>query len=140
MSEPASESTRLACPRLDGGPVPRRATADGPLRLREAAALPPLVDGAPFHVEPLRHFHCPYRVARHGRTVEKVLTEGKGCSHNVYMTTSEAPKVETYKLFASNGRYIRTATRVTFSTGRTVEFMERMSKREAIRQAEKVPA
>ena len=49
-------------------------------------------------------------------------------------------EVATYKMFANNGRYIRTATKVTFSDGRTVEFMERMSKREAIRQATLVAA
>lgn len=43
--------------------------------------------------------------------------------------------VEIYKLTASNGRHIRTATKVTFEDGITVRFMERMSKREAIRQA-----
>lgn len=42
--------------------------------------------------------------------------------------------VTTYSLTASNGKHIRTATRVTYR-GQTVEFMERMSKREAIRQA-----
>ena len=49
-------------------------------------------------------------------------------------------EVTSYNMTARNGRHIRTATRVTFSDGRTVEFMERMSKREAIRQAMKVAA
>lgn len=51
-------------------------------------------------------------------------------------TTQESQMtVEIYKLTASNGRHIRTATKVTFEDGITVRFMERMSKREAIRQA-----
>lgn len=43
--------------------------------------------------------------------------------------------VEDYKLKASNGRHIRIATAVTFPSGRTIRFTERMGKREAIRQA-----
>jgi hypothetical protein len=45
--------------------------------------------------------------------------------------------VETVKQFAGNGRYIRTATRVTIN-GQTVEFMERLSKRAAIAQAQAI--
>jgi hypothetical protein len=43
--------------------------------------------------------------------------------------------VESYNLQASNGRHIRTATRVRFADGRVVSFTEKMSKREALRQA-----
>lgn len=50
------------------------------------------------------------------------------------MTNSEA-RVETYNLRASNGSHIRKATKVVFSDGTEVKFIERMSKREAIRQA-----
>ena len=47
-----------------------------------------------------------------------------------------AAKVETYEIFSAlTGRKIRTATQVTFTDGRRVRFMERMGKREAIRQA-----
>lgn len=49
---------------------------------------------------------------------------------------SETPKVESYNLTARNGRHIRVATRVVYPNGETVEFTERMSKREALRQAE----
>lgn len=47
-----------------------------------------------------------------------------------------AATVENYSLYAANGRRIRTATKVTIN-GQEVRFMERMSKREAIRQAER---
>jgi hypothetical protein len=43
--------------------------------------------------------------------------------------------VENYKLAAANGRHIRVATRVKYSDGRVVAFIEKMSKREALRQA-----
>ncbi len=43
--------------------------------------------------------------------------------------------VSTYKLKASNGRHIRLATAVTFPDGRVVRFIDRLGKREAIRQA-----
>lgn len=49
--------------------------------------------------------------------------------------TTPAPTVETYKLVAANGRPIRTATRVTLATGETIEFTERMTKRDALRAA-----
>lgn len=48
--------------------------------------------------------------------------------------TTPAPKVETYKLHAGNGRYIRQATKVVFADGTEVAFTEKMSKREALRQ------
>ena len=51
------------------------------------------------------------------------------------MTKTETPKVETYNLTAANGRRIRTATQVVYADGRTVRFMERLTKTEAIRQA-----
>lgn len=44
-------------------------------------------------------------------------------------------KVETYNLTASNGRHIRKATKVTRPDGTEIRFTEKMSKREAIRQA-----
>ena len=48
---------------------------------------------------------------------------------------STGATVTTYSLYARNGRKIRTATEVTIN-GQTIKFMEKMSKREAIRQAE----
>ena len=47
--------------------------------------------------------------------------------------------VETVKLAAANGRRIRLATKVTID-GRSVTFMERMSKGRAIEQAREVLA
>jgi hypothetical protein len=46
------------------------------------------------------------------------------------------PKVETYTIAAGTGRRIRKATRVRFDDGTLIEFMEKMGKRKAIRQAE----
>ena len=43
--------------------------------------------------------------------------------------------VKNYKLIASNGRVIRTATMVIFPSGKVVKFIDKLSKREAIRQA-----
>lgn len=51
------------------------------------------------------------------------------------MNSTAQPTVSTYRLTASNGRHIRIATMVTLADGRVVRFMEKMSKREAIRQA-----
>lgn len=42
-------------------------------------------------------------------------------------------RVETYQLKAANGKPIRKATKVVFADGREVKFMERMSKREALK-------
>lgn len=44
--------------------------------------------------------------------------------------------VSTYNLQTKTGRHIRKATRVTFADGTVVNFMEKMSKGEAIKQAE----
>jgi hypothetical protein len=43
--------------------------------------------------------------------------------------------VETYLMRTASGRPIRQATLVRFDNGRVVQFTERMSKREAVRQA-----
>lgn len=48
---------------------------------------------------------------------------------------NNTPKVETYKLFASHGRYIRLATQVTLRNGRVVKFLDKMPKGQAIKQA-----
>jgi hypothetical protein len=53
-------------------------------------------------------------------------------------TATEAPRVETYQLIAANGRPIRKATRVLLPSGQVVSFTERLSKREALRQAAQV--
>lgn len=45
-------------------------------------------------------------------------------------------KVTNYQLKAANGKNIRIATMVTLSNGQEIKFVERMSKKEAIRNAE----
>jgi hypothetical protein len=45
-------------------------------------------------------------------------------------------KVTDYELKASSGKHIRKATMVTFEDGTVIRFTEKMSKAEAIRQAE----
>ena len=52
------------------------------------------------------------------------------------MATNKAIATD-YKLIIG-GRYIRIATMVTYPDGRAVKFMDRIGKREAIRQAEVV--
>lgn len=47
-------------------------------------------------------------------------------------------KYETYNLQAGSGKYIRKATRVILEDGRTFQFMERMSNKEAKRQVEQI--
>ena len=44
-------------------------------------------------------------------------------------------KVENYKLFAANGRFIRTATKVLLADGREIKFVEKLSKSAAIQNA-----
>lgn len=44
-------------------------------------------------------------------------------------------KVKNYKLFAANGRFIRTATMVVLADGRAIKFVERMSKKAALANA-----
>jgi hypothetical protein len=51
------------------------------------------------------------------------------------MQTQDTTKVETYRLVAMNGRHIRQATKVTMPNGEVIRFTEKLSKREAIRQA-----
>lgn len=53
---------------------------------------------------------------------------------------SDAPVAMDYKLYATNGRLIRTATKVVWPDGYEVKFMERMPKRSAIAQAREVRA
>ena len=48
-------------------------------------------------------------------------------------------RVETFNLKARNGRHIRKATKVIFPSGYEIRFTERMSKREALRQAARLP-
>jgi hypothetical protein len=44
--------------------------------------------------------------------------------------------VETYQLTASNGRPIRQATKVTCPDGTVIRFIEKLSKAQAIKQAQ----
>lgn len=45
-------------------------------------------------------------------------------------------KVESYKLFL-NKHYVRIATKVTTDDGQEIKFMEKLGKRQAIKEAEK---
>ena len=45
-------------------------------------------------------------------------------------------EAKTYNLTASNGRHIRKATMVVLDDGRVVRFMEKMTKRQALRSIE----
>jgi hypothetical protein len=51
------------------------------------------------------------------------------------MNTATAT-VKSYNLQASNGRHIRVATKVVFADGREIRFIEKMSKRDALRNAQ----
>jgi hypothetical protein len=43
-------------------------------------------------------------------------------------------KITTYQLLAMNGQKVRKATQVELSDGRVIRFMEKMTKREVLRQ------
>jgi hypothetical protein len=43
-------------------------------------------------------------------------------------------EVSTYTLKTQNGRHIRQATKVTYSDGREVKFVDKLPKKEALRQ------
>lgn len=47
-------------------------------------------------------------------------------------------KFELYNLVTTQGNHIRKATRVTLSNGKTIEFMERLSNKEARRQVNRL--
>jgi len=44
-------------------------------------------------------------------------------------------KVENYNLISSNGHHIRKATKVIFDDGEEIRFIDKVSKKEAIRNA-----
>ena len=46
-------------------------------------------------------------------------------------------RVETYNLKTRKGKHIRKATMVIFPDGKVIRFIEKMGKKEAIRQAQK---
>ena len=50
--------------------------------------------------------------------------------------TPNADRIENYNLTASNGRHIRTATKIVFKDGSETRFTEKMSKRLALAQLE----
>lgn len=50
--------------------------------------------------------------------------------------TKMTAKVETYELKTATGKHIRKATKVTLDNGTVIKFTERMSKRDALKQAE----
>ena len=45
-------------------------------------------------------------------------------------------KVQDYKLYASNGRYIRTATKVIFDDGSEIKFLDKLDKKQATKNAQ----
>lgn len=45
-------------------------------------------------------------------------------------------KVESYHLFASNGKPIREATRVILSNGKVFKFLDKLTKREALKSVQ----
>lgn len=45
-------------------------------------------------------------------------------------------KVESYHLFAGNGKPIRVATKVTLSNGKVFKFLDKLTKKEALRNVE----
>ena len=82
------ESSGLLSPLPDVAPVPRGTAPDGPLRLWEDAAPLPLVDGSSSDSEAVSDLGeaDDGGVRFHAVTVEKVLTPGKVCVDNLYMT------------------------------------------------------
>ncbi len=46
-------------------------------------------------------------------------------------------EVKTYTLFTSSGRHIRKATKVILPNGKEIRFMEKLSKKRAIREIER---
>jgi hypothetical protein len=64
-------------PRLDVGPVPSGASADGPLRSGQHVALLPLIDGGALHAEALGDLGDSDGVGGHGSSVERILTDIK---------------------------------------------------------------
>lgn len=56
--------------------------------------------------------------------------------HPLDLSPAVPPTVSTYQLVAGNGRAIRKATRVTFTDGEVISFIERLPKGKAIEQAE----
>lgn len=73
-------------PSLDGRPVPGGSSPDGEVGFGEQTSLPPLVDGPTANAEPFGNLNGSNRITGHASTVNKVLTTGKGCIHNVDMT------------------------------------------------------
>lgn len=63
----------------------------------------PLVErGAP-DAEPLADFDNTHGIAVHEGSVSKVLTPGKGCEHNTYMTNTTANKCHGHALDLTPG-------------------------------------
>lgn len=50
-------------------------------------------------------------------------------------TENHIAKVEDYKLLTGSGRYIRKATKVILKNGKEISFIEKLGKKEAIKNA-----
>jgi len=98
------------------------------------------------------HGMTTYTVTVHGATTDETLELGglteaearqhvaRSAEYRLEATVEPAlpVKVETYTLRAGTGRKIRRATRVVLPDGRVISFTERLSRREALRQAAQV--
>lgn len=50
-------------------------------------------------------------------------------------TENHIERVEDYKLLTASGRYIRKATKVILKNGKQISFIEKLTKKEAIKNA-----
>ena len=94
MTSDTARSARETSARLgplgDIGPVPRWPATDRPARFGEAEATStPSVHGTAAHLQAFGDFDGSNGIAGHEISVGKVLTDGKGCRHNTYMTNSD---------------------------------------------------
>lgn len=89
------QSAAIACPLLDGGPVPGGSPADGPVGLGQYAALTPDVGGVALHAEPVGDLDEAHGVADvHKGDCTESLDNMQRRTDNQYMTTNEtAPKI-----------------------------------------------
>lgn len=84
------QSAAIACPVLDGGPVPGGSPADGPVGPGQYASLPPHVNGVALHVEAIGDLDEAHGVADvHDADCTESLDIMQRCRDNQYMTSTE---------------------------------------------------